>query len=183
MAPSPLLLSICGSTFHPVTSTMATVSNKIPNNLAIQWLVSTADAANNKHAENNPTPRPTTWQPTPTGRSMAFFSPKKLERRMIEVDASTSTSDSPEMQKRLARIEQNYDRLDDVLTDLESKISADERLQAMDDTNVDFEAEFGIKPKRKWRSPAIKKPKKRKSTKRSSTPTASTSSVNPRKPR
>lgn len=114
---------------------------------------------------------------------MAFFSPKKLERRMIEVDASTSTSESPEMQKRLARIEQNYDRLNDVLTDLESKISADERLQAMDDTNVDFEAEFGIKPKRKWRSPAKKTPKKRKSTRRSSTPTASTSSANPRKPR
>lgn len=96
---------------------------------------------------------------------MAFFSPGKLKARKIEVDHSALSSDSPEMKKRLSRIQENYLELDSILADLEAKIQADERLKAIDDKNVDFEGTFGIKKKRKWRAPKPKsKTRKRKST-------------------
>ena len=102
---------------------------------------------------------------------MAFFSPEKLQRRRIEIDQSTATSDSPEIKRRLNRIEQNYQQLDEVLVDIENKLAQDERLAALDNQDVDFESEFGVKPKRKWRS-AKKRNKRQK-----------TSSGRPRKPR
>jgi nitrate/nitrite-specific signal transduction histidine kinase len=102
---------------------------------------------------------------------MAFFSPEKLQRRRIEIDQSTATSDSPEIKRRLNRIEQNYQQLDEVLVDIENKLAQDERLAALDNQDVDFESEFGVKPKRKWRS-AEKRNKRQK-----------TSSGRPRKPR
>ena len=102
---------------------------------------------------------------------MAFHPVEKLRSRRIEIDLSSSTCDSPEMQQRLDRIEASYDQLDTVLVDIESKLALDERLAALENDAVDFEAEFGIKPKRKWRSPKAKK--KQRSTK----------SANPRKPR
>ena len=104
---------------------------------------------------------------------MAFFSPEKLKQRRIEIDESSVSSDSPDVQKRLERIEENYQQLDDILADLESKIKQDERLKAIDDTSVDFEATYGIKKKRKWR-PA--KPKSKSKRRR-------TASVDPKKPR
>ena len=102
---------------------------------------------------------------------MAFHSAEKLRARRIEIDQSTSTCISPEIQERLDRIEANYDQLDSVLVDIESKLALDERLVALEDGDVDFEAEFGIKPKRKWR-PSKSKKKQR-----------SAKSANPRKPR
>ena len=102
---------------------------------------------------------------------MAFHSAEKLRSRRIEIDLSTSTCISPEIQARLDRIEANYDQLDSVLVDIESKLALDERLVALEDGDADFEAEFGIKPKRKWRAPKAKK--KQRSAK----------SANPRKPR
>ena len=102
---------------------------------------------------------------------MAFHPAEKLRSRRIKIDLSSSTCDSPDIQQRLDRIEANYDQLDIVLVDIENKIALDERLSALDDDNVDFEAEFGIKPKRKWR-PAKTKRKRR-----------SAKSANPRKPR
>lgn len=102
---------------------------------------------------------------------MAFFTPDKLKPRTIEVDTSTLSADSPEMLQRLARIEQNYGRLEDELVELEAKIAADERLQAIDSDDIDFEEEFGVKPKRKWR-PTKSRKRRRK-----------TGSANPRKPR
>lgn len=104
---------------------------------------------------------------------MAFHSAEKLRPRKIEIDLSSSTCDSPDIQQRLDRIEANYDQLDTVLVDIETKIALDERLAALDDGDVDFEAEFGIKPKRKWRSPKPKSKKKRRSAE----------SADPRKPR
>ena len=80
---------------------------------------------------------------------MAFHPAEKLRSRTIEIDLTTSTCDSPEMQQRLDRIEANYDELDSVLVDIESKLALDERLVALEDGDIDFEAEFGIKPKRK----------------------------------
>jgi vacuolar-type H+-ATPase subunit I/STV1 len=104
---------------------------------------------------------------------MAFFSPEKLKQRRIEIDESSATSESAEVQKRLNRIEANYQQLDDILADLESKIDQDERLKAIDDANVDFEATYGIKKKRKWK-PA--KPKSKTKRRRAA-------SVDPKKPR
>ena len=104
---------------------------------------------------------------------MAFHPAEKLRPRKIKIDLSSSTCDSPEIQQRLDRIEANYDQLDTVLIDIENKIALDERLSALDDGTVDFEAEFGIKPKRKWRPAKPKAKRKRRSPK----------SANPRKPR
>ena len=75
------------------------------------------------------------------------------------------------MARRLARIEQNYGRLEDILIDLESKIAADERLQAMNEKMGELEISAEAKRKRKWRS---SKAKKKPSTR---------NSANPRKPR
>ena len=102
---------------------------------------------------------------------MAFHSVENLRPRTIDIDLSSSTCDSPEIQQRLDRIQANYDQLDTALVDIENKLALDERLAALDDDNVDFESEFGIKPKRKWRSP--KANRKRRPTR----------SANPRKPR
>ncbi len=106
------------------------------------------------------------------GKNMAFFSPEKLRPRPIEIDESTAGCDSPDIQRRLDRIEQNYRQLDAVLGDIEDKLSKDDRLTALDNDQIDFESEFGIKPKRKWR-PAKTKPKRRRKS----------ASAHPRKPR
>lgn len=103
---------------------------------------------------------------------MAFFSPEKLQPRQIEIDESTADCDSPDIQRRLDRIEQNYRRLDAVLIDIEDKLSKDDRLAALDNDQIDFESEFGIKPKRKWRPAKTKRNRRQKSA-----------SGHPRKPR
>ena len=102
---------------------------------------------------------------------MAFHSAEKLRPRLIEIDLSSSTCASPEIQQRLDRIQANYNQLDTALVDIESKLALDERLAALDDDNIDFESEFGVKPKRKWRSAKVKRKVR------------STKSANPRKPR
>lgn len=102
---------------------------------------------------------------------MAFFSPDKLKQTKIEIDSSQVSADSEIVQQRLERIQENYRQLDEVLAELESKIELDDRLSALDDTEVDFEATFGIKKKRKWKSPTTK----RKAGRRVS--------ANPKKPR
>ena len=83
---------------------------------------------------------------------MTFFSADKLKPRRIEIDSSRIHSDSPEVLKRLERIQENYEQLDSILAELESKIESDERLNAIDNADVDFEITFGVKKKRKWRS-------------------------------
>ena len=117
---------------------------------------------------------------------MAFFSPEKLKRKKIEVDNSTITSLSPEVKKRLDRIEGNYQQLDEILAELESKMASDDRLKAIDESSAeDFEATFGVKRKRKWRTPKPKS-KRRKSRNASAalkTANKSTASADPKKPR
>ena len=114
---------------------------------------------------------------------MAFFSPEKLKRKKIEVDNSAINSLSPKVHKRLERIEVNYQQLDQILAELELKMASDERLQAIDQSNAeDFEATFGVKRKRKWRTPKPKS-KRRKSKKASASLKANVSSVDPKKPR
>jgi hypothetical protein len=119
------------------------------------------------------TPLPKTDKPSRYAIQMTFFTPDKLRRRKIEIDRSVIHSDSPEVQKRLDRIQENYQQLNAILIDLESKIQSDERLKAIDDENVDFEQTFGVKKKRKWR-PANPKAKSKRRSARSS---------NPKKPR
>jgi len=114
---------------------------------------------------------------------MAFFSPEKLKRKKIQVDHSETSANSPEVQKRLERIEENYEQLDTILAELELKMQSDDRLRAIDQSSAaDFHETFGIKQKRKWRSPKKKK-KKRSSVRASSKRRSATKSANPKKPR
>lgn len=87
---------------------------------------------------------------------MAFFTPNKLRSRSIEIDDTQPQADSDQVRQRLARIEANYQQLESILAELESKMQSDDRLKAIDDANVDFEATFGIKKKRKWRAASAK---------------------------
>ena len=60
---------------------------------------------------------------------MAFFG-KSLESKRIRIDDDAVNSDSPEMKKRLDRIEGNYAKLDGILNELEARFELDERLTA-----------------------------------------------------
>lgn len=61
---------------------------------------------------------------------MAYFG-KSLASKKIEVTSDSPTSDDPEILKRLERIETNYDKLADILTQLEQKFDMDDRLTAI----------------------------------------------------
>ncbi len=81
---------------------------------------------------------------------MAFFTEKKLRRVRIEIDSSTATADSPEIQKRLDRIAENYQKLDEVLDGVEARFENDESIKTL----LGDEApaiESPKKKKRKWR--------------------------------
>lgn len=58
---------------------------------------------------------------------MKFFG-KSLKSKQIEIDTSSVNSDSPELLKRLERIEGNYAKLDDILANLEARFELDDRL-------------------------------------------------------
>ena len=58
---------------------------------------------------------------------MKFFG-REISTGKIEIDTEAVSSESPELQKRLQRISVNYEKLESILTDLESKIAKDERL-------------------------------------------------------
>ena len=95
---------------------------------------------------------------------MTFFIKNNLQPRKIEIDLTTVSSNSPEVQQRLDRISENYHRLDSILTDVESKIQNDERLSAIDQSIKEIEL---TERRKKWRP----RPKARKK------------SANPKKPR
>ncbi|MDG1875412.1 MAG: hypothetical protein P8J27_15975 [Mariniblastus sp.] len=108
---------------------------------------------------------------------MAFFSREKLKPKKILVERSGVSSNSPEVQKRLSRIENNYQELDAILAELELKMANDDRLRAINEFDAEeFEATFGVKRKRKWR------PDKPKS-KRASVNRRRIMSADPKKPR
>ena len=68
------------------------------------------------------------------------------------------------MQKRLTRIENNYEQLDTILADLEARMASDERLKAIDESNAEeFEQTFGVKRKRKWKPAKKTRSRKRRS--------------------
>lgn len=80
---------------------------------------------------------------------MAFFPAEKLKQRRIEIDLSSKTCDSPDVRKRLDRIDANYQQLDTMLADIEDTISGDQRLSEINASikTVDIRK----KKKRKWR--------------------------------
>lgn len=104
---------------------------------------------------------------------MTFFKPEKLRRRKIEIDRAVVCSDSPEVRQRLERIRENYQQLDVILAELETKIQSDERLKAIDAAHVDVTPQDGGKKKRKWR-PGKSRPRPK---------SVAPKSANPRKPR
>lgn len=57
---------------------------------------------------------------------MAFG--KKYKPRSIKIESAPVDHDSPAVQQRLDRIARNYQKLDEVLCDLESRIELDDRL-------------------------------------------------------
>ena len=55
---------------------------------------------------------------------MAF---KKHKQIKIDIDTSTIAHDSPEVARRLERIESNYERFDELMVDLESRLPKEEK--------------------------------------------------------
>ncbi len=82
--------------------------------------------------------------------SMAFFTADKLKRRQITIDPSSVSSQSPEVQNRLRRIDENYQAFDELFADIETTIQNDERLREF---NANLRAvDLQPKKKRRWRS-------------------------------
>jgi hypothetical protein len=81
---------------------------------------------------------------------MAFFTAEKLKRRQIKIDASTVSAESPEVQSRLQRIDDNYQAFDELFADIEKTIENDDRLREF---NANLRAvDLKPKKKRRWRS-------------------------------
>lgn len=112
--------------------------------------------------------------PSDCNEAMSFFG-KNLDPKKIEIDPSTLTSESDEVRSRLDRIGANYEKLSEILGDLETQIEQDERLRAINETIDEAaldSADGQAKKKRKWRP--------RKSTKARS---GRRKSAGPNKPR
>ena len=94
---------------------------------------------------------------------MSFFG-KDLDPRKIEIDASTLTSDSDEIRSRLDRIGANYEKLSDILGNLEMRIKEDDQLRAINDSIDDAALESAdgqATKKRKWRPSKSKKTRRK----------------------
>lgn len=63
---------------------------------------------------------------------MKYFG-RTYKRQHISVDTDTVRADDPKVQQRLERIEKNYSKLDQVMSELEAKIELDERLTVSQD--------------------------------------------------
>ncbi len=97
---------------------------------------------------------------------MSFFG-KDLIPRKIEIDSSTLTSESDEVRSRLGRIDANYQKLSEILGDLETRIDADEQLRAINESIDDAALESSEdatakKPRRKWRPSKSSKSRSRR---------------------
>ena len=94
---------------------------------------------------------------------MAFFTEEKLQRRPIEIERASVSSLSPEVQKRLQRINDNYQAFDEVFADVEATIERDEHLREF---NASLRA-ADLQPKKKrWRSRDVRSTQKSGSGKR-----------------
>ena len=85
---------------------------------------------------------------------MAFFTADKLKPRRITIDPSAVSAQSPDVQNRLQRIDENYQAFDELFADIEATIEKDERLREF---NANLRA-ADLQPKKKsrWRSRAGK---------------------------
>lgn len=68
------------------------------------------------------------------------------------------SSNTPQLQKRMERIESNFQQLDCLLNEVETMIQSDERLKAIDDSILEVELTVDGR-RRRWR------PRKSKSSK------------------
>ena len=83
---------------------------------------------------------------------MAFFTADKLKRRRITIDPSTVSAQSPEVQNRLQRIDENYQAFDELFADIVETIDNDDRLREF---NANLRAvDLQPKKKKRWRSRA-----------------------------
>ena len=99
------------------------------------------------------------------------FSGKDIDPKKIEIDSSTLTSDSDEVRSRLDRIGANYQKLSEILVDLETRIEEDDRLRAINETIDEASLESlkgGPKRKKKWRPRKTKTTKARSGSRRKS---------------
>lgn len=81
---------------------------------------------------------------------MAFFTADKLKRRQIEIDSSAVSAQSPEVQDRLQRIDDNYQAFDELFADIQTTIENDDRLREF---NANLRAaDLQPKKKKRWRS-------------------------------
>ena len=69
--------------------------------------------------------------------STSFFG-KSLSSKQIEINTDATCADTPEMVARLDRIENNYAKLSDILSDLEKRFEMDDRLAAMIEESNDL---------------------------------------------
>ena len=85
---------------------------------------------------------------------MAFFTADKLKPRRITIDPSAVSAQSPDVQNRLQRIDENYQAFDELFADIEATIENDDRLREF---NANLRA-ADLQPKKKsrWRSRAGK---------------------------
>ena len=87
------------------------------------------------------------------GIIMPLFSADKLKRRRIEIDCSEITSDSPEVLKRLGRIDANYQQLDSMLSEIEATIAGDQKLSQINASIKSIDLPKKNPATRKWRRP------------------------------
>lgn len=103
---------------------------------------------------------------------MAFFPNNRLKPRHIEIDRSTISAQSPEVQSRLQRIDANFHEFDELFADVQATIENDDQLREF---NAHLKvADLEPKKKSRWRSRTSKR-KPTASTSRSKTKPKSTS--------
>ena len=102
---------------------------------------------------------------------MAFFPQQKLQPRRIEIDQSGVSSQSPEVQDRLQRIDDNYQAFDELFANVQATIESDERLREF---NAHLKvADLQPKKKGRWRSRSSNPAASKKGTKNKSSSRAS----------
>ena len=91
---------------------------------------------------------------------MSFFG-KDTTARRIEIDPTTLTCDSAEVRSRLDRIGVNYEKLSEILADLENRIETEDRLKTINETIDDawLAETSNQKPKRRRRRRSATGPK------------------------
>jgi hypothetical protein len=69
----------------------------------------------------------------------------------VSIEPNDVSSTAPELQKRIERIVRNFQQLNTLLNDIETKIQSDERLKAIDDSIQEVELNIDGR-RRRWRT-------------------------------